>query len=408
MPRRRVELSYRELGGAFFRVFSAGSKKRRALVAEFERKFADFIGARYAIAVPSFRTGLSFFFDSSDFAKGDEILLPALNYHVVPAILKNKGMNPVFVDIDPETWTIDPQKVEEKITDRTKGLIALHLFGQSCPMAALRDVCRRHNIFLIEDVAHACGGRYHGKKLGSWGDLAFFSFGTGKALVAFGGGMITTNDENIFLRMKKRIDGLRLPWGVLSAKSFCGALAETVFTRKILFSFFIYPLAWMISLFYPHFIDSLTEDKYVLEEGDVELRSVSMSPFQACLALEQLKKINEFNGRRKKWAARLTNHLKDMPDVKTQFRNENDEHIGLYYSMAVRNPEELRKFLFLNGVDTKRGTMRACSTFEFFQNSSKCSIAEEIGPCLVELPCYPSLCAQDIDYQVDLIRKFYE
>ena len=407
MPRRKVELSYCEMARASIHVFFSKKAKKNAFVGEFERKFADFIGVQYAMAIPNVRTGLSLFFESDDFVSGDEIILPSLNYHVIPAILKNKGLKPIFVDVDPETWTIDPKDVEEKITNKTKGLIALHLFGQSCQMEELQDICRRRNIFLIEDVAHACGGSFQGKKLGCFGDLAFFSFGTGKALVAFGGGMVATNEEKIFLGIKKRVDSLGLSSGVLSTKSFLGSLAETIFTGRIIFSFFIYPVLWVISLLRPGFADWLTEDKYVLDEGDVEVRSVSISPFQACLALSQLEKLQELNRKRKELTTLLTRLLDRLEEIQVQFTNENYEHMGLYYSMAAQQPDELRKFLFSRGVDTKKGTMRACSALKFFENSQKCPIAEQIAPNIVELPCYPSLSEKDIYYQANLIQKFY-
>lgn len=407
MPRRKVELSLGEIITAFIRAFFSVKAERHAFAGQFEKRFADFIGVRYAMAFPSVRAGMALFFECGCFAKGDEIILPSFNYHVVPAVLAHKGLKPIFADVNPATWTIDPVDVERKITDKTKGVIALHVFGQSCAMDALRDLCRRYHLFLIEDAAHACGGTYHRKKLGSLGDGAFFSFGTGKALVAFGGAMLTTDSEEIFLRITERINALTLPSGVLGVKSFFGSFAETVLTGRVVFSYFVYPLLWIISLFHPDFADVLTEDKYVFEEGNVTLRSLSLSPFQACLALSQLEKLEELNRRREKWAALLTELLKDCPAVQIHYQGGHDEHIGLYYSIAVPDPEALRKFLFSKGVDTKKGTMRACSALAFFEGSQTCPVAERTAPRLVELPCYPSLSEPDIYYQANLIREFY-
>jgi len=408
MPRRKVELSYQEIGRAFIRALFAKNEKRDVFVKEFEERFADFIGVRYALAIPNMRTGIPLFFDSGGFARGDEIIVPSFNYHVVPAILKKRGLRPVFADVDPQTWTIDPSDAQRKITDRTKGLIALHVFGQSCRMEELREVCARRKITLIEDAAHACGGDHQGQRLGRFGDLAFFSFGTGKALVAFGGGMMTTNDEDIFQRIKKRACSLGLPSGLLSAKVFLGSLAETVFTRRTLFSFLVYPALRTMGMLRPGFADRLTEDKVVLEEGDIKMRSVSLSAFQACLALGQLEKLPELNRRRKERAALLTRLLGGIRGIEMQFKDEKDEHTGLYYSIAVPQPERLRRFLFSRGVDTKMGTMRACSALRFFESPQRCPVAERIAPRIVELPCYPSLTEKDIYYQAGLIREFYE
>jgi len=405
MPRRKVELSCREIGRAWVRALFSD---REALVREFEERFAGFIGVRYALAVPSVRAGISLFLDSGGFEEGDEIIVPSLNYHVVPAILKNRGLRPVFADVDPETWTIDPQDAQKKMTDRTRALIALHVFGQSCRMQELRGICGKRAVLLIEDAAHACGGDYQGKKLGCWGDIAFFSFGTGKALVAFGGGMVTTDDEEIFLRLKKKEGDLKAPAGRLSARVFWGALAETVFTKRPLFFFLVYPALRILDVLRPGFADRLTEDKVVLEEGDIEVRSVSLSAFQAALGLGQLERLAQRNEKRKERAALLTRLLEGIGDIQTQFKNEKGEHTGLYYSIAAQEPEGLRRFLFARGVDTKKGTMRACSALDFFEGPHRCPVAERIAPRIVELPCYPSLSERDMQYQAGLIRGFHE
>jgi len=402
LPRRRVEITLKDITSAY-----KTSQHLDNPVSEFEKCFSDFIGVKYALALPSERLGLSIFLDMMTFEKNDEVVMSAYNYHVVAALFKHKGLKPVFVDIDSNTRNIDSSLIEEKVTPKTKFLIATHLFGKSCPMEEITNICTKHNITLIEDAAHACGGEYKGKKVGSFGDVAFFSFGTGKGLVTLGGSMLVTNDEVLYKNFKKELLRCDLTNRKVNFKNIIKPIAETLLTKKFIFDFLVYPVLFILNYIYPQFSDGVTEDKYIFEDGMINAESSNFSKFQASLGLEQLNKLENLNEKRIHYATLLNDLLKDIDQVEAPFIPKNREHTSLYYGIIAERVEELRKYLFVRGVDTKLGSMRACSALDFLESDDSCPIAENLAPNIIELPCYPSLTRKDIYYQINLIRKFY-
>lgn len=406
IPRRRVEVSIKEAISVFIKIYftKTGSKNT---VSIFEKSFSDYIGVEHSIAIPSARIGLSVLLDCLDLQDNDEIILSSYNFHVIPALLKNKKLKPVFVDIDLKSWNIDPSLVEEKITNKTKCLIATHLYGQSCDMAKLNQICKKHNILIIEDVAHACGGEYKGKKLGSLGDIAYHSFGTGKALVAYGGGMITSNNKMIIDKIAKHLKELKIDSPKNTFKNCIRSIVETIATKKIIFPVFIYPILFVIEHVNPGFIDKLTDDAITLEEGIISQRSAPFSNIQASFGLEQLNRLDDLNNKRICFAKTLNDLLQDIEELTIPNMSSDQKHISLYYCISAKRSEDLRRYLFFRGVDTKRGSMRACSALEFFKPTKPCVKAERLGSNTIELPCYPSLRIEDIYYQANIIRKFY-
>jgi len=171
IPRQQVEISFKAIREAWKWIFS---KKTSSKTSEFEGAFAKYIGVKHAAAVPSGRVGFSLVLDSLGLIEGDEVICSALNYHVIPFVVKSKGFKPVFVDINSCSYNIDADLIESKITPRTRCVIATHLFGAACAIEQISSICKKYNLILIEDVAHACGAQLNGKKLGSFGDYAVF------------------------------------------------------------------------------------------------------------------------------------------------------------------------------------------------------------------------------------------
>ena len=405
-PRRNVEISLKEISiickGIFLR-----DKTSCGQISAFEKEFAHYIGVKHTVVVPSARIGLSILLDSLGYHKGDEVILAAYNYHVIPALIKLKGLKPVFVDIDPYAWNINTSSIEKCITPKTRFLIATHLFGQACDMKKIIHICRKNNITLIEDVAHSCGAEYRGTKLGSLGDAAYFSFGTGKALVAFGGGMLTTNDFSLFEKIQRRLHNLNISKNSFNFVSFLKTFAEVILTNRICFSILMYPIIFFMNIINSDLIDRLIEDKYVLEDGKLGEEFPRFSESQAAVALVQLGRLEDLNEKRIDNARLMTELLKNIPKIEIPFFEKDNKNIALYYCISTEGAKELRKYLALRGVDTKRGSMKACSSLNFFDRTNICPVAERIANNVIELPCYPSLTDKDIYYQAGLIRKFY-
>lgn len=171
-------------------------------VTEFEEKFAEFCGTKYAISCSNGTVSLHLILAAMGIKPGDEVIMPTLTYIATANSVKYCGATPVFVDSVEGTFNMDPQKIEEKITDRTKAIMPVHLYGLAADMDPIMEIAKKHNIPVIEDAAEAHGAEYNGKKVGVFGLAASFSFFGNKVITSGEGGMVTTNDEDLYKRMK--------------------------------------------------------------------------------------------------------------------------------------------------------------------------------------------------------------
>lgn len=169
---------------------------------DFEREFAKFCDTKFAIACNNGTTALHLALAALDVSRDDEIIVPDLTYIASANCVHYCGATPVFVDCDPRTFNIDPSDIERAITPRTRGIIAVHLYGHPCDMDAIREVADRHGLFVLEDAAEAHGALYKGKKVGGLGTCASFSFFGNKIITTGEGGAVTTDDPKLAARLK--------------------------------------------------------------------------------------------------------------------------------------------------------------------------------------------------------------
>jgi dTDP-4-amino-4,6-dideoxygalactose transaminase len=180
-------------------------------VADFEAAFARFVGAADAVGVASGTAALTLSLLACGVGPGDEVITTAHTFIATAEAISHTGARPVFVDIDPRTYNLDPDRVEAAVTRHTRALLPVHLYGQPAPMDALVDIARRHDLWLIEDAAQAHGAEFRGRRCGSIGHLACFSFYPGKNLGAYGdAGAVTGNDEGLLQKVRKLRDHGRL------------------------------------------------------------------------------------------------------------------------------------------------------------------------------------------------------
>jgi len=172
------------------------------VVKKFEKEFSKFIGIRHAIATSSGTTALHTALAALEIGPGDEVMVPAVTYMATAMSVLHQNAIPKFIDIDLESGNISPSCIESSISKRTKAIIVVHLSGIPAPMKEIIDIAKKHNIFVIEDAAQATGSYYHGKRVGSIGDIGCFSFHESKNMTTGEGGMIVTNNDNIAYRAK--------------------------------------------------------------------------------------------------------------------------------------------------------------------------------------------------------------
>ena len=195
-----------EIFEAFEKVYEKTAFSGGPFVEEFEKKFSNYIGSDYAIGVGNGTIALHLAMLALGIGKGDEVIIPANTFIATAWGVSHAGATPVFVDCDADTWEIDPLKIEAAITSSTKAVIGVHLYGQPFDIDSVKEICDKHNLFLVEDAAQAQGARYKGKTVGVFGEMACFSFYPGKNLGACGeaGGISTNNEKYV-----KHIHSLR-------------------------------------------------------------------------------------------------------------------------------------------------------------------------------------------------------
>ncbi|NSW91439.1 MAG: DegT/DnrJ/EryC1/StrS family aminotransferase [Firmicutes bacterium] len=169
-------------------------------VKQFAQKFAKYQGANYGVAVTNGTVTLEIALRAMNIGYGDEVIIPPYTFNATASAVIIVGATPVFVDIEDDTHNIDPKKIEEAITPRTRAIIPVHIGGRACNMDEIMDIATRHNLYVIEDCAHAHGSEWKGKRVGSIGHAGSFSFQASKNLTAGEGGLITVNDVAIYER----------------------------------------------------------------------------------------------------------------------------------------------------------------------------------------------------------------
>jgi len=164
-------------------------------VSEFEKKFARYIGSKGSVAVQSGTAALHMALYELGIREGDEVIVPALTFIATINPILYVGAKPVIVDVDSETWNIDPEEVKKAITENTKAIIPVHLYGNPCDMDEIMKIAKKYNLYVIEDATESLGATYKGIQTGTLGDFGCFSFNGNKLITTGGGGMIVTDDE---------------------------------------------------------------------------------------------------------------------------------------------------------------------------------------------------------------------
>ncbi|HEY1261902.1 MAG TPA: DegT/DnrJ/EryC1/StrS family aminotransferase [Terriglobales bacterium] len=208
VPFHRASLGEEEIQAAT-EVLRSGWLTMGAKTFEFERRFAEYIGARHAVAVSSCTAALHLSLEAIGLQPGDEVLLPTTTFTATAEVVSYLRGIPVLVDIEPGTMNLSVDGLERSITPRTRAVIPVHFAGQPCDMGPIRDLAARHKLHVIEDAAHALPSEYHGRRIGSISELTAFSFYATKTLTTGEGGMITTEDGSYLQRIQMmRLHGI--------------------------------------------------------------------------------------------------------------------------------------------------------------------------------------------------------
>jgi perosamine synthetase len=292
-------------------------------VAEFEKRFAEYVGAKHAIAVSSCTTALHLAMIGAGITAGDEVLCPSLSFIATANSIRYMGATPVFVDIDPATFNLDPDRVEEAITPRTKAILVVHQIGLPAALSDILDIARRRNLIVIEDAACAIGSVYKGQRIGlPHSFISCFSFHPRKILTTGEGGMLTTSDEEVARRLRP------LRQHAMSTTDLARHSSQTILT------------------------ESYDEVGY----------NYRMTDLQAAVGIIQLGRVDGFVARRRALAARYSQEFERLgwlipPHEPSDRRHNFQSYMARLRQDAPVSRDVLMQKLLDLGISTRRGIM---------------------------------------------------
>jgi dTDP-4-amino-4,6-dideoxygalactose transaminase len=326
---------------------------------------------------------------------GSEIVLPALTFWVVPELARVAGLRPVFADVDPVTFNLDPKALESVITPVTRAVVPTHLYGQPCDMDPILAVARRHSLAVIEDCAHALGATYRGRPVGTFGDASFFSFQTLKPLNTYGGGMAFVRDPTL----AQRVAGLAAaePWpneSRVMRRLRLGRL-QRVFTRPGVFTMTAFPVLWAASWFKARPDVYLWESIRPLEPLPAPYTE-RYSNVQAALGLAGLERLDEWT-RLTRAHAHLTNDtLRDLPGVRIPQVLPDRTHVYYQYCVYVPNRDDFVLRCIRRGIDVETLHVDVCTRLALFGEPRRETPGADQAATAVQLPVYAGLSGSQV------------
>jgi len=359
-------------------------------ISAFEKKVADLLGVRYAFTFSAGRVALYAILKALDIGDGNEVILPGYTCVVVPAAIIYSGAKPVYVDISAEDYNIDVTKMEAKITDRTRAIIAQHTYGNPSNVGAIRQICNRYNLVLIEDCAHTLGTFYKGSMLGTMGDVAFFSTDHTKFISTSVGGIATTNDELIGQRLQKVYDDTPF----LSKRDIL----------KILFQFIAVSV-----LYYPrlYFLGKHLATLYAVlgltffMSNYSEIKKPESYPYPARMSNIQAKiGISQINNLQKNIEHRTAIYLK-YKEIFKGFKLKNTSDAPLRFVLEVSNRDEwiesLSPVLEVESWFDSCAQGKKDNLEEIEYKSGECPVAEGITNRVINFPTHLKVRPRDVD-----------
>ena len=335
----------------------------------FYKEFGNWIGVPHVFGASSGRTAFQLALEALALEKGAEIIFPAFTFPVMPMVAKMLGFEPVFCNVDPDTFNAGAEHIAAKVTGKTGAILATHLFGQPCPIREVAALAKERNIRLIEDCAHACGVRVGGQQVGTFGDIGVFSFAEGKNMPCFGGGVIVTANDDIARRAEGVLAQTSAPPKGETLKKAVKIWVEGLLTRPTIFGLTVYPLLRLKGRLGQPLMDSVVGDDLLAAFARSAPRVSRLSNLQAAIGRRQIARIDAFNAGACRNAAVLTEHIGDVPGIQVSQSAEGN-HIYVYYPLkiAAERRDDLRRFLLTHRIDSKNTDMDDCATLKAFRH----------------------------------------
>jgi len=348
----------KEIFELFEKVYETTSFSGGPYVEQFEKDFASFCGTTHAVGVNNGTSALHLAMLALGVGAGDEVIVPANTFIATGWGVSHTGATPVFVDCTPDTWEIDVSKIEERITAKTKAIIGVHLYGQPFDVDGVKEICARHDLFLVEDAAQAQGAEYKGLVVGGFGDMACFSFYPGKNLGACGeAGGITTNNQ----------------------------------------------------AYYDHLLSLRNHGSTVRYYHDEIGFNMRMGGLESASLIIKLKYLNEWNNRRREIAKVYQQGITN-PKIKMQAQPSWSNSIYHLFVVTSENRDHLNKYLNEHNIFPGLHYPVPCHLQKAYRHleykKGDCPNAEYLAQHCLSLPMYAELTDEEVNYVIDVLKNY--
>ena len=331
-------------------------------IKKFEEIFKKYVGVGYSLATSSCTGAINLAFATIGLKPGDEVIFSEISWITAASPAVYFGAKPIFVDILPDSWCIDPDKIEEAITPQTKALFVTHIYGNLVEMDRILEIAKKHGLYVIEDAAEALGSEYKGKKAGSMGDIGVFSFHGAKTCTTGEGGMLVTNNKNLYMNAATLNNGGRDP----GAKK----------------------------MFYADRIGY----KY------------KMTDLQAALGIAQLERVEELVEKKRQIFYKYQKKLSNIKEISMNPEPNYTKNCfwlpTIIFDQSLNiDREEFRNFFKKKGVDI-RPFFYPISSLPMFEKNEKNKIVYDLYSRGINLPSFHDITDEEIDYICNLLRTF--
>jgi dTDP-4-amino-4,6-dideoxygalactose transaminase len=379
--KKQYESLQKELEESVLKVMRSSQYILSSNVSRFEKKIAKYTGSKYAVSCANGTDALVLSLKALGISSGDEVITTSFTFFATSEAISSVGATPIFVDVDKNTYNIDPSKIEEKITKKTKAIMPVHIFGQPADMDKINNIAKKHKLFVIEDACQAIGATYKNKNIGNLADVACFSFFPTKNLGGFGdGGIITTNNENIY----KIITALRNHGsGNLGLEAYNIINSSNINSKK--------------------YEGQLKYYNYLIGYNS------RLDEIQAAILLVKLKQIDTWNNLRIKKAAYYNKKLKNTSLVLPKIAN-NVKSVFHLYILQSEKRDKLAAFLNEKGIATGIYYPIPLHLQIVYKNlgysKGDLEVSEYLSKRTFAIPLYPELTKQEQDYIIEKIQEF--
>ena len=341
-------------------------------IKEFEKMVADYVGVEYTLAVNSGTSALHAILIANGLGHGDEIIVPSFTFIATANAALFVGAKPIFAEIESQTYGLDPNDIENKITTKTKAIIPVHYGGLSCQIEKIRDIAKRHNLILIEDAAESLGAMVNGKRVGSFGDAAILSFCGPKVITTGEGGMVLTNSSETYEKLKLVCSHGR-------------AESSNYFTSAEQMDY--------VTLGY----------------------NFRMPTMNAALGIAQITKIAYLIEKRQNNANHLSEVLEGIEGLQTPKVPDGYFHVRQMYTISVADGkgtrDNLKKYLAERGIMSRvyfdPVHLSVFYKREFGYKGGELPITEAICNNVLTLPLFPQMSHEEVEYVADALRHFF-